>query len=122
MEPMPGCRYGQALRITSPSGGSTLTTSAPKSPRIWVAYGPITTVVRSRTRTPSSGPLMSSKTQDYRVCASLFRLDVGKLDELGPVRDFALDELAELGRSHGCDVDADGRELLLHFAFLQRLE
>src|ERR1700730_12881278 len=56
MDPMPGFLYGQALRITSPSGDSTLITSAPKSPRICVEYGPITTEVRSRTRTPSSGP------------------------------------------------------------------
>src|SRR5438045_10740 len=44
--------------MTSPPGGSTLITSAPKSARICVAYGPITTVVRSSTRTPLSGPLM----------------------------------------------------------------
>src|SRR5690348_14222537 len=44
--------------MTSPPGGSTLITSAPKSARICVAYGPITTVVRSSTRTPASGPLM----------------------------------------------------------------
>src|SRR5262245_23922194 len=41
----------------SPSGGSTFTTSAPMSAMIWVQYGPITTAVRSTTRTPASGPL-----------------------------------------------------------------
>src|SRR5215207_1341944 len=40
----------------SPSGGSTLMTSAPMSAMIWVQYGPITTAVRSSTRTPANGP------------------------------------------------------------------
>src|SRR5947209_5131052 len=31
-------------------------TSAPRSPRIWVAIGPMTTEVRSRTRTPARAP------------------------------------------------------------------
>src|SRR6185503_123083 len=82
--PMPGWRNGHACRITSPSGGSTLTTSAPKSARICVAYGPITTVVRSRTRTPVSGPAM------------LFRLDVGELHQLAPVLDLGLNEFRKL--------------------------
>src|SRR4051812_4935023 len=69
----------------------------------------MTTVVRSRTRTPCNGP------------GILFGLNVGELDERCPVRDLALDELAELGGSPGGDVHADGRELLLHFALLQRL-
>ncbi len=37
MCPMPLERIGALWRITSPSGGSSLTTSAPKSARIWVA-------------------------------------------------------------------------------------
>src|SRR5688500_10649954 len=57
--PMPGLRAGAAFLMTSPSGLSTLITSAPMSPRIWVAYGPMTTVVMSITRTPASGPLIS---------------------------------------------------------------
>ena len=40
-----------------PSGGSTLTTSAPRSARSIVAYGPASTVERSMTRSPASGPV-----------------------------------------------------------------
>ena len=43
--------------MLSPSGGSTLITSAPMSAMIWVQYGPITIAVRSTTGTPASGPL-----------------------------------------------------------------
>src|ERR1700722_551342 len=39
----------------SPSGGSILITSAPMSPRMRVAYGPMRTEVRSRMRIPSNG-------------------------------------------------------------------
>src|SRR6478672_8819237 len=42
--------------MLSPSCVSTLITSAPSSARIWVANGPITTVVRSSTLTPCKGP------------------------------------------------------------------
>src|SRR4051794_3579943 len=35
-------------------------TSAPRSPRIWVAIGPITTDVRSSTRTPPRAPAVRS--------------------------------------------------------------
>ena len=43
-------------RMGSPSGGSTLITSAPKSARYLPDPGPATTVASSTTRTPSSGP------------------------------------------------------------------
>jgi hypothetical protein len=43
--------------MLSPAGLSTFTTSAPKSPSSCVAEGPITTVVRSSTRTPRNGPV-----------------------------------------------------------------
>src|SRR6478736_2779459 len=43
-------------RSRSPSGGSTLITSAPMSARCWVANGPSSTAVRSITFTPASGP------------------------------------------------------------------
>src|SRR5271163_3167785 len=42
--------------MMSPSGASTLITSAPRSPRICVASGPKTTVVRSTILIPASGP------------------------------------------------------------------
>src|SRR5258705_7642828 len=53
---MPGFFMGPSWRVVSPSGGSTLTTSAPRSPSCWAAHGPSTTVVQSTTRTPRSGP------------------------------------------------------------------
>src|SRR5215475_12553523 len=53
---MPGLRMGPSCRVVSPSGGSTLITSAPRSPSCWAAQGPSTTVVQSTTRTPLSGP------------------------------------------------------------------
>src|SRR5678816_857350 len=57
--PMSGLRMGPSCRVVSPSGGSTLMTSAPRSPSCWAAHGPSTTVVQSMTRTPWSGPLMA---------------------------------------------------------------
>src|SRR5581483_1529025 len=46
---------GAQARVSSPRPGrSTLTTSAPRSPRIWVQYGPATFCVRSRTASPAS--------------------------------------------------------------------
>ena len=43
-------------RALSPRGASTFTTSAPRSPSTWVQSGPETTVVKSNTRMPASGP------------------------------------------------------------------
>ncbi len=43
--------------MASPCGGSTLTTSAPRSASTWAAKGPATKAEKSTTRTPcSSGP------------------------------------------------------------------
>src|SRR5688500_16801132 len=56
---MPGLRMGALCRMLSPSRDSILITSAPSSPRICVAYGPMITGVRSITLPPSSGPLTS---------------------------------------------------------------
>src|ERR1700752_2632551 len=53
------------VRVLSPPGGSTLTTSAPRSPRIMPQVGPITMCVNSTTRTPLSGRL--------RTCAAVLR-------------------------------------------------
>src|SRR5262245_14953564 len=53
---MPGVRAGPSWRVVSPSGGSILMTSAPRSPSCWAAQGPKTTVVQSRILTPASGP------------------------------------------------------------------
>src|SRR6478672_4386131 len=70
-------RIGPTSRMLSPSCGSTLITSAPSSARIWVANGPITTVVRSRIRTPDRGPGI--------VLLRLFRLDSGGAHEFTSV-------------------------------------
>ena len=85
---MPGLRNGQLWRITSPSGGSTLITSAPKSARICVAYGPITTVVRSRTRTPVSGPAHSASHSGWMPAslAIFAHLAISELDEAAELR------------------------------------
>src|SRR5919198_827280 len=68
--PMSGLRMGPSWRVVSPSGGSTLMTSAPRSPSCWAAHGPSTTVVQSTTRTPASGPGMT--TTSLRFQAYLF--------------------------------------------------
>src|SRR5437763_14774477 len=44
-------------RFRSPFFGSTRMTSAPRSPRVWVASGPINTDERSITRCPANGPV-----------------------------------------------------------------
>src|SRR3954468_8488415 len=48
-----------SLRVLSPPGGSTLITSAPRSPKIIPQVGPITMWVNSTTRMPESGRLPS---------------------------------------------------------------
>src|SRR5215216_369859 len=63
-----GWRPPPMVRLLSPSRVSTLMTSAPRSPRICVAYGPMTTVVRSSTRTPSRGPVRPSSCAIERAC------------------------------------------------------
>ena len=45
-------RIGGCMRMKSPSGGSILITSAPRSASSRVQYGPDTIVVKSSTRTP----------------------------------------------------------------------
>ena len=57
-------------RCMSPPGASTLTTSAPWSPRIDAAIGPEYTVVISMTRTPDSDPVMLCPPygKDARIC------------------------------------------------------
>ena len=59
MPPMPGFFFGTKSRMKSESAPSTLTTSAPRSPRMRAAIGAITTVHRSTTRMPASGPVLS---------------------------------------------------------------
>src|SRR4029079_18334657 len=47
---------GPQPRVASPSGGSTLMTSAPRSPSSIVQYVAASTVEQSMTRRPASGP------------------------------------------------------------------
>ena len=54
--PIPSCRRGPMERVTSPSGPSTLMTSAPMSPRNWPAIGPKITDDKSSTARPTGGP------------------------------------------------------------------
>src|SRR5712692_5403311 len=52
------------LLLLSPSGGSTLMISAPRSPRSWVQNGPERNVVRSSTRTPANKSTQSAPFED----------------------------------------------------------
>src|SRR5215472_6422922 len=82
---MPWLRLGPIQRQLSPSGDSTLITSAPMSPRICVANGPSTTVVRSITRMPASGPpcIYVSLHTMSQVCARCAR--IGKTWHCAPL-------------------------------------
>src|SRR5581483_3848484 len=55
---------GTAIRARSPAGGSTLTTDAPRSLRIFTQCGPARTRVKSTTVQPSSGAATSGPTED----------------------------------------------------------
>src|SRR3954447_160392 len=55
-----GCGPGPIARLVSPVADSMVMTSAPRSPRICVAIGPMTTDVRSSTRTPARAPGVAS--------------------------------------------------------------
>ena len=68
-------------RRRSPSGGSTLITSAPMSARCCVANGPSSTAVRSITRTPSSGPGIFPSFELFlaRTMARSFRLSTQRV-------------------------------------------
>src|SRR5260370_34286433 len=54
--------------MMSPRGASILIASAPRSARIWVASGPRTTVVRSSTLMPASGPGFAAPTPAPGSC------------------------------------------------------
>src|SRR5580658_6881450 len=57
---VPGMNGGAKPRVSSPAPGrSILMTSAPRSPSIWAQVGPARTRVRSNTRRPFSGPVVS---------------------------------------------------------------
>src|ERR1041384_3852558 len=87
---MPGSRMGPSCRVVSPSGGSTLMTSAPRSPSCWPAHGPSTTVVQSTMRRPESGPDMargSGAAGDVQRLAA-DEVAVGRAEEIDRARRF----------------------------------
>ena len=53
---MPSRTGGCQVRVSSPPGPSTLTTSAPMSASSIVAYGPARIREKSATSSPASGP------------------------------------------------------------------
>src|SRR5215831_2391600 len=75
-------KCGCMARARSPCGGSSLITSAPRSARTWVQYGPDSTCVMSSTRRPASS--------DAPVMALFLRLQVvvGEFHERGVDRGF----------------------------------
>src|SRR5689334_17279799 len=87
-----------SVRVLSPPGGSTLITSAPRSPRIMPQVGPITMWVNSTTRIPVSGRrgapprgVLRRRTADFATFFSFAeRAPAGRRVEgrLGAVRDF----------------------------------
>src|SRR5439155_8648051 len=88
---MPGWRAGPIWRIGSPSGVSTLITSAPISPSTWVASGPSTAIATSITRIPASGP------------------DIRLSQWLRPRRHFSLDRPARASGHPGRATEEEGR-------------
>src|SRR5215207_7874726 len=106
-------------RERSPAGGSTLMTSAPKSPSCMVQNGPPMTCVRSTTRTPSRGRVMRA------ILARRRSFHDARIEDDLPVEDRheAL-RVFDLGRRHRVEVaiphrevrvlpDLDGADLLL---------
>src|SRR5215207_11441344 len=88
------------LRVLSPSGGSTLITSAPMSAMICVQYGPNTIAVRSTTRTPVSGPLCMKRPL---------------LGHREAVPDVVAMAVGNDGKDDGCIHFPDCRNVLPHF-------
>src|SRR5207248_5295121 len=86
--PAPAC---SRRRVLSPSSGSTLITSAPRSASAWPQEGPMTMCANSTTRTPSSSGTESfGQAGERRVAVHRF---VGN----GLHQDFArLEELVEI--------------------------
>src|ERR1017187_2783295 len=90
----PSRKGGPHMRASSPSGFSTFTTSAPRSERIWPAYGAATLWPNSTTTMPASGAPWFCKT----VIASSVHLDACRLDELAATLKVGLLLRGELGR------------------------
>src|SRR5215470_1076976 len=114
-----GFFMGPSWRVVSPSGGSTLITSAPRSPSCCAAHGPSTTVVQSTTRTPLSGPDTSgpgsgAAGDDERLAAH--EVAVGAAEEVDRPRRL-LGEPAAAERDHLVHRrDARTRHAHLHLA------
>src|ERR1700722_67085 len=62
-------RKGGQRRVSSPiTQGSSLMTSAPRSPRYWVQSGPARTLVKSSTRVPVIGFIVRPRDMLFRRC------------------------------------------------------
>src|SRR5689334_7917544 len=81
-----------APRVRSPSGGSTLITSAPIPARISEHDGPMTVWPSSSTRMPSSGNGFVALLVDSVLIGLSFDGNVGALQRAAPFRNFAPDE------------------------------
>src|SRR5258706_15236431 len=64
---------GTPPRPTSPAGGSIFVTMAPRSRKVLVQCGPASTRVKSMTRSPSSGALISIPLEDGRARAGGYK-------------------------------------------------
>src|SRR3989304_7922564 len=104
--PMPLVRSGPVWRLGSPSGASTLITSAPMSPRICAATGPMMLMVRSTTRTPASGPVgLPFISIMWRNSLRSLDPEVGRLDDLLDLRHLVPEDGHELLRRGDVRLD-----------------
>ena len=91
-------RSGSRWRTMSPSGGSTLTTSAPASASIRVHIGPDITIVKSTTRKPASAGSRAV------CCGAVSRLSSGNgAAGPAPAAPFA-PSVSLIGRTPACDA------------------
>src|ERR687895_978257 len=82
-------RSRSCLRVMSPVGASSFTTSAPSQARIWVADGPDWTCVMSRMRMPSNALIYRPRSLVHRLVHGSRRVHLGidpHVDERGQTR------------------------------------
>src|SRR6516225_588443 len=95
--------------MMSPSGASILITSAPRSPRICVANGPRTTVVRSSTLIPASGPGRAALSSCIAGSGPLPRLFADPEEERDAGDDVPQPPLQHLAQNPGTAARQGGR-------------
>src|SRR6202000_2596817 len=112
---MPRCLHGPTPRVVSPSRDSILHTSAPMSASRSDAYGPMKFDVRSRMRTPSSGPAMTSPP----ACS----LSAGQDEDRHLLRAAFYDAHRHaLADAHGVRFGIDLREQIVAFVHLDEAD